>query len=111
MIAIEGNLQDSLMQKRRIVFKQELLGYTYMHYRKEKRELEEVNPEVAATIEDDEDLTEWPDFFEVDEHVPAIPKASLKSPPKLRGAQTMNDLLNSYDVRAQLQQRMSEAPT
>ena len=73
--------------------------------------MEEINPEVAALLPEDEDLTEWPDIFEVDEHVPPIPKASLKHPPKLRGAQTMNDLLNTYDVRQQLQQRLSEAPT
>ena len=63
----------------------------------------EINPEVADLLPEDEDMTEWPDIFEVDEHVPSIPKAELKHPPKLRGAQTMNDLLNSYNVRQQLQ--------
>lgn len=91
-----------MMKRRRDFFRRELLAFTYKHYRNEKRELEEANPEVAAMVEDDEDLTEWPNFFDVDEHVPQIPKAQLKFPPKLRGAQTMNDLLNSYDVRAQL---------
>ena len=79
---------------------QELIAYTHMFYRKEKRELEEINPEVAQLLEDDEDLTDWPDFFDVDEHVPDIPHAWLKHPPKLRGLTTVNDLLNSYDVRA-----------
>merc|ERR1711900_110835 len=36
--------------------------------------------------------------------------APLKQPPKLRGMQTMHDLLSSYDVRAQLKQRMYETP-
>jgi len=99
---LEGHVPDWILKKRRMVFRQEILAYTYKHYRKEKRELEEVNPEVASLLPEDEDLTEWPDIFEVDEHVPPIPKANLKHPPKLRGAQTMNDLLNSYDVRQQL---------
>ena len=85
-LVTEGHLSESIVQKRRLFFYQEMIAYTYKHYRKEKRELEEVNPEVADMIEDDEDLTEWPDFFDVDEHVPKIPKAQLKHPPKLRGA-------------------------
>ena len=40
--------------------------------------LEECNPEVAETLDADEDLCEWPDFFEVDESVPQIPMANLK---------------------------------
>ena len=74
-------------------FRQELIAYTYKCYRKEKRELEEVNPDVADLLEEDEDLTEWPDFFDVDENVPDIPKAEMKPAPKIRGAQTMTDLL------------------
>ena len=70
--------------------------------------LEECNPEVAETLDADEDLCEWPDFFEVDESVPQIPMATLKQPPKLRGAQTMQDYLQNHDIRAKLEQRMSE---
>ena len=95
------------MDKRRKFFRQELIAYTYKHYRAEKRELEECNPEVAETVEPDEDLREWPDFFEVDE-TPEIPMAKLKQPPKLRGAQTMQDYLQTHDIRAKLEQRMSE---
>jgi len=79
--------------KRSEFFRQELIAYTYKCYRKEKRELEEVNPDVADLLEDDEDLTEWPDFFDVDENVPEVPKSDLKSAPKIHGAQTMGDLL------------------
>ena len=70
--------------------------------------LEECNPEVAETLDADEDLCEWPDFFEVDESVPQIPMATLKQPTKLRGAQTMQDYLQNHDIRAKLEQRMSE---
>ena len=34
--------------------------------------------------------------------------ANLKQPPKLRGAQTMQDYLQTHDIRAKLEQRMSE---
>jgi len=57
-------------------------------------------------LEDDEDLNEWPDFFEVNEHVPKVPKAELKHPPKMRGAQTMSDLLDQYDIKKNLQERL-----
>ena len=53
--------------------------------------LGECNPEVAETLDADEDLCEWPDFFEVEEHVPEIQKANLKHPPKLRGVQTVQE--------------------
>ena len=58
-------------------------------------------------LEADEDLDEWPDFFDLEE-TPKIPLATLKQPPKLRGAQTMQDYLQSHDIRAKLEQRMSD---
>ena len=64
---LEGYVSQEIMEKRRKFFRQELIAYTYKHYRAEKRELEECNPEVAETIEPDEDLREWPEFFDVDE--------------------------------------------
>ena len=92
-LVYESYLPSKVSTKRSEMFRQELIAYTYKCYRKEKRELMEVNPDVAALIEDDEDLCEWPDFFDVDENVPEVPKAEMKPAPKIRGAQTMNDLL------------------
>ena len=57
-------------------------------------------------LEDDEDLNDWPDFFEVNEHVPKILKAELKHPPKIRSAQTMSDLLDQYDIKKNLHERL-----
>ena len=54
-----------------------MIAYVFKHYREEKRHLEECNPDVAETIEDDVDLDEWPDFFDLEE-TPKIPMAPLK---------------------------------
>lgn len=73
----EGYVSKEVIDKRIKFFRQELIAYVFKHYREEKRHLEECNPDVAETIEDDEDLDEWPDFFDLEE-TPKIPMAPLK---------------------------------
>ena len=73
----EGYVSNEIFDRRSKFFRQELIAYVFKHYREEKKHLEECNPDVAETIEDDVDLDEWPDFFDLEE-TPKIPMAPLK---------------------------------
>ena len=52
-------------------------------------------------------MQEWPDFFQVDD-VPPVRKTDLKPKPKLGNFRSMESLLQEYDIRNQLDQKMSE---
>ena len=62
-----------------------------------------------SSDEEDDNLamTEWPDYFVVDE-VPKLMKQELKSKPKLRDFKSMESLLQDYNIRDQLDRKMNE---
>ena len=57
--------------------------------------------------DDEELLTEWPEFFNVDA-VPHIRKSELKPKPKPTSFKSMESLLQEYNIRDQLDKKMSE---
>jgi len=52
-------------------------------------------------------MTEWPEFFEVNE-VAHVRKSDLKPKPKLNNFKSMESLLQEYNIRDQLDKKMSE---
>ena len=60
------------------------------------------------SIEDEgNNMTEWPEFFEVDS-VDSVDKSDLKPKPKLSNFKSMESLLQEYNIRDQLDRKMSE---
>jgi len=52
-------------------------------------------------------MTSWPEFFEVDA-VPPVRKTDLKQKPKLNQFKSMESLLQEYNIRDELERRMSK---
>ncbi len=95
-------------------FCRQLYETTYRHFLKTKDEIKKMSPELLEEMGLDSDdgeegpnMTEWPEYFEVNE-VPKLMKTELKPKPKLKDFRSMESLLSEYDIRKQLDRKMEE---
>ena len=110
----EENIPEKVGAWRLAYFRKQLYETTYKHFLKTREEIKNMSPglceELGLSSDEEDDnlaMTEWPDYFVVDE-VPKLMKAELKSKPKLRDFKSMESLLQDYNIRDQLDRKMNE---
>lgn len=80
---------------------------------KTQDDIKDLSPELCEVYgigQDDEENSladGWPEYFEVDD-VPKLMKAELKAKPKMKNFTSVGNLLQEYNIRDQLDRKMSE---
>ena len=89
-------MTDRQAEWRLAFFREQLYSLTYRQYLKAKDEIKLISAEMYAEMgiesEEEDMMTEWPDFFEVD-NVANVRKTDLKPKPKLNNYKSTESLL------------------
>ena len=95
-------------------FRKQLYVMTYRMFLKAREDLKQMSSDLYADLgmeseeeEDGKPMTHWPDFFDANE-VAQVRKSDLKPKPKLNNFKSMESLLQEYNIRDQLDKKMSE---
>ena len=97
MDTYRGNMTHKIADWRLQFFREQLYVTTYRMYLKSREDIKELSPDLydEMCLSDDDDnnlMTSWPDFFEVDNVAP-VRKTDLKQKPRLNNFKSMESLL------------------
>ena len=114
------SLPEKVSQWRQSFFRRQLYITTYRMFLKARDEIKNLSSDLLADLgmdsEDEDDamqdnqckpMTHWPEFFDVNAVAP-IRKSDLKPRPKLNNFKSMESMLQEYNIRDQLEKKMSE---